>query len=221
MELEIYLIGGGIKVYSLKDGETLIRAARKCIEQYCANPKADLTFISNALSAFDQNSGIFVTLELYPSKELRGCIGFPRAIEPIKRSVIEAAISAAFEDPRFGPLSSAELGKLTIEISILSILFKIEGNPDKRRSEVKIGRDGLMLQYGVYSGLLLPVVPIEQGWGVDEFLSETCVKAGLPENYWMQQNVQLYKFESQVFREEEPAGKVVELDLEAMASRKT
>ena len=76
-----------------------------------------------------------------------------------------------------------------------------------------IGRDGLVVEYGLYRGLLLPNVATEQNFSKEEFLEAVCEKAGIPKNYWMQPNVKLYKFETQIFCEEEPNGKIVEKNL--------
>ena len=89
-----------------------------------------------------------------------------------------------------------------MEVSILSDLMPVSGSAKKRLDSVKVGRDGLMVQYGMYSGLLLPSVAVEQKWTKKKFLEETCLKAGLHADYWSQPNVKLYRFETQIFREE-------------------
>ena len=197
-------------IYSAEEGNELVRAARNSIELYLNTRYFDKKIVKKSLERFKEKYGVFVTLEHYPTKELRGCIGFPRAVAQVKESVVEAAIAAAFEDPRFVPVSSAELNELIIEVSILSEPIQVEGNADKRKKSIKVGRDGLIVEYGLYSGLLLPIVAVEQEWGKEKFLEETCIKAGLHANYWSQQNVKLYRFETQLFKEETPGGKVVE-----------
>jgi hypothetical protein len=199
-------------IYSAKEGAELVKAARNSIELYLMTPHFDKEVVKNALSGFCEEHGIFVTLEHYPTKELRGCIGFPRAVAQIRDSIIDAAIAAAFEDPRFMPVSKEELGDLIIEVSILSEPVIIEGDAKKRKKSIKVGRDGLIIEYGLYGGLLLPIVAVEQKWNEEEFLKEVCVKAGLNTNYWEQHNVKLYRFETQLFKEETPGGKVVEVD---------
>ncbi|MGI0134957.1 MAG: TIGR00296 family protein, partial [Candidatus Micrarchaeaceae archaeon] len=125
-------------------------------------------------------------------------------------AVPEAAVSAAFEDPRFVSVSKKELGELLISMSILSDPDELNGGAKERKRSVKIGRDGLIVQYGHYSGLLLPVVAVEQNWDVEQFLEEVCEKAGLDRDYWSQPKVRLFRFETQVFKEEAPNGKVIE-----------
>lgn len=201
-------------VYSKAHGEQLVKAARNSIELFLINPYFKKEEIKKTLEEFERPHGIFVTLEHYPTRELRGCIGFPRAIGPLGESLIDAALAAAFEDPRFVSVSKHELDQLIIEVSILSSLTPVIGNERKRLQQVEVGKDGLMIQYGLYSGLLLPIVAVEQKWGKKKFLEEVCIKAGLHSNYWTQPNVKLYKFETQIFREETPRGNVIEVKLD-------
>lgn len=198
-------------IYNEAQGEQLVEAARNSIELFIMNPHFRKDMVKNMLYEFEKPQGVFVTLEHYPTKELRGCIGFPRAVAPLNESLVDAAIAAAFEDPRFVSVSKQELTDLLVEVSILSSPVQVTGSEKKRLDSVKVGRDGLMVQYGLYSGLLLPIVAIEQQWDRRRFLEETCRKAGLHQNYWAQPNVKLYKFETQVFREQEPKGGVVEV----------
>ncbi|MGI0100270.1 MAG: TIGR00296 family protein [Candidatus Micrarchaeaceae archaeon] len=198
-------------IYTLDQGRQLVKAARNSIELSIINPHFSKGTIKASLSEFDSIHGVFVTLEHYPTRELRGCIGFPRAIEPISESLIDAAVAAAFEDPRFVSVSKSELDDLLVDVSILSSPVQVTGGEKKRMDSIKVGRDGLMVQYGLSGGLLLPIVAMEQKWGKRRFLEETCRKAGLHHNYWSQPNIKLYKFETQVFREESPGGDVIEV----------
>jgi hypothetical protein len=203
-----------MQVYSAKQGEALVKAARNSIELFLINPRFDKKIVEESIAQFGEKHGIFVTLEFYPTKELRGCIGFPRAVAPLNESIVDAAIAAAFEDPRFVPVSKKELGDLTVEISVLSKPELITGGSRGRLSAIKVGRDGVIVEYGLYSGLLLPIVAVEQHWGEQELLEQACVKAGLSTNYWSQPNVNVYRFQTQVFREDSPMGNVSEVVLE-------
>ena len=198
-------------IYDLKKGEYLVRAARMSIELYLKNPHFDRDIIKNTLKNFNEHNGLFVTLEYYMTHELRGCIGFIGKNQEVKDSIVDAALSAAFEDPRFIPISLHELDNLIIEVSILSEMIKIKGGIEKILRAVKIGRDGLMIKYGIYSGLLLPNVPVDEGWNAKEFLENVCIKAGLKKDYWSYPNVDLYIFQTQRFKETDPNGKVVEI----------
>ena len=203
-----------MEVLSLEDGSRLVSAARSAVELFIRNPHFDKSMVRQHTKGLDYSHGIFVTIEYYPTKTLRGCIGFPRTAGSIGDSVIDAAIAAATEDPRFVPVSHHELGELTFEVSVLSEPIPVKNGEKERLRAVKVGRDGLIIEYGLYSGLLLPIVAVEENWDKKRFLEETCVKAGLPREYWKQPNVNLYRFETQIFREETPNGKIIEVKLE-------
>lgn len=203
-----------MRLYSRNQGEQLVKAARNSIELFLMSRYFDKNIVKNTLKEFIKPHGLFVTLEHFPTRELRGCIGFPRAPGPLGDTLIDAAIAAAFEDPRFVSVSKKELDEILVEVSVLSSPVPIIGSEKKRLDSVKVGRDGLMVQYGMYSGLLLPIVAVEQNWSKREFLEETCEKAGLERNHWSQPNVKLYKFETQLFREDTPRGKVIEVKLD-------
>jgi len=203
-----------LKKYTLKEGEKLVKAARNTIELYIKSPRFNKEIIEKSLSEFNENAGVFVTINHYPTMSLRGCIGFPRAIGPLKKLLVDAAIAAATEDPRFIPLTVDELNEVIIEVSILTEPEEIKGDAEEIKKQIKIGRDGLIIEYGYYSGLLLPIVAVEEHWNVEEFLENVCIKAGLDPQAWKRSGATLYKFQTQVFREEEPNGKVIEVKME-------
>ncbi len=198
--------------YSIHDGEILVRAARNSIELFLKSPRFENTMIERHIERFTEHRGVFVTIEHYPTMSLRGCIGFPRPMAPLKELVIEAAIAAATEDPRFVPLSHHELGESVIEVSILHQPELISETTAKGRlNTVRVGRDGLIIHYGFKSGLLLPVVPMDEKWNAEQFLRGVCAKAGLNEDAWKNPDISLYKFTAQVFKESEPEGRVEEI----------
>ena len=201
--------------YSIEDGTLLIKAARTAIELSLKSPRFSRLMVERILSGFTESSGVFVTLEHYPTMSLRGCIGYPNPIGPLKRLLVEAAIAAAFEDPRFTPVSEPELSELIVEVSVLSKPEHIDSSsPSGRLKEIKVGRDGLMIKYGFKSGVLLPIVAVEELWNKEEFLRNLCIKADLPEDSWKRSEIDLYKFTSQVFRETEPSGNIEEVPLD-------
>ncbi len=202
-----------MREYTLEEGKLLVQAARSAIELYIKNPKFDKAIVEKELVKFRQRHGVFVTLYYHPSEQLRGCVGFPRSVSTVGHDIVEAALAAAFEDPRFVPMSANELDETAIEVSILSDPVPLKGSAKTRLKNVVVGKDGLIIEYGIYSGLLLPIVAVEQKWDAERFLREVCVKAALPETYWTQANVNLYKYETQVFREERPNGSVIEVKL--------
>lgn len=167
----------------------IVKAARQAIETYFS--REDFT-----LKNYPEKRGIFVTL--YGDGDLRGCIGFIEPVE-LNKGIIDAARSAAFSDPRFPPVSEDELKNINIEVSILTVPELV-----KDIKEINIGRDGLIIEKGWSKGLLLPQVFVE--WNVktvEGALGMTCEKAGLGINAWKEKNVKIYKFQTEVFKEDE------------------
>ncbi|MBM3309671.1 MAG: TIGR00296 family protein [Candidatus Altiarchaeales archaeon] len=197
---------------SLEQGRDLVKYARSVIEGYFAGRKPEIPESLNVV--FKEDSGVFVTLETYPKNQLRGCIGFPEPIMPLGNAVRQAALAAALEDPRFPPVGRGELEKIVVEVSVLSKpeLVKVK-DPRDYVKEVKIGRDGLIAEKGLYRGLLLPQVPVEWKWDAEEFLNETCMKAGLSPDAWLAPGTKMYKFSAQIFSEKTPRGGVFEKQL--------
>lgn len=146
-------------------------------------------------SALSDPCGAFVTL--HKGKSLRGCIGRMIALRPLEETVRAMARAAAFEDPRFPPLRKDELDQCKIEISVLSPMERCT-NP----RSVQIGVHGLYLVHRGYSGVLLPQVPVEQGWDLDEYLDYICRKAGLPPGSYDEPGAELYTFTAIVFGEQ-------------------
>ena len=145
-------------------------------------------------------SGVFVTL--YEGEELRGCIGFPEPVEPLYVAVVDAARAAAFEDPRFPPLKKSELSKIRIEVSVLTKPELIEvSSSSEYLKKIKVGEDGLIVRCGFDSGLLLPQVAVEYAWTVEEFLENTCMKAGLPADCWKSLKCRIFKFQAKIYKE--------------------
>ena len=192
---------------SEEDGHILVKTARIIVTEYIKNgtePKLEKEFKNN----FSFKSGVFVTLN--NTLGLRGCIGYPLPDKSLFNALEDAAISAATQDPRFPPVKYEELDSITFEVTVLTPPKKIVVNkPEECLSKIKVGRDGLIIKHGFYSGLLLPQVPIEYGWNEEEFLEYTCEKAGLPKNYWRNSDTEIQKFEGIVFKEEKPNGAVI------------
>jgi uncharacterized protein (TIGR00296 family) len=194
-------------------GEQLVRLARRAVEKYL-NESVIIT--ADNPDKLSQKAGVFVTLNyLSNNKEyLRGCVGFPLPEKKLYQSVIEAAIAAATQDPRFDPVNKGDMGNIIFEVSILSPLHRIEmQNPKDYKNWINIGRDGLILKWKYGSGLLLPQVPVELNWDVDEYLANICYKAGASPDAWLMPESQLYKFEATIYKESEPNGKILKVDL--------
>lgn len=193
------------------EGAELVRLARKAVETYLQE-----SAVLRPEKDSPDRAGVFVTLNyLTRNKEehLRGCIGFPLPEKRLHQSVVEAAIAAATEDPRFPPVDRQELDSIIFEVSVLTLPQEIRSNHADCKKEIMIGRDGLILRWRYGSGLLLPQVPVELKWDVDEYLANICYKAGAPADAWLDPASKLYKFQAIVFKEAEPRGQVARLEL--------
>ncbi|PIE69454.1 MAG: AMMECR1 domain-containing protein [Deltaproteobacteria bacterium] len=152
-------------------------------------PAPDMQPLSSKLT---ETYGAFVTLTR--NNQLRGCIGHIVGQEPLVITVASMACAAAFEDPRFPPVTLEEVEELLVEISILSPLTQVEDV-----SAITPGIHGLYLRQGSRSGLLLPQVAIQWGWDRETFLGQTCRKAGLPPDAWRDESMEIYWFQAEVF----------------------
>lgn len=197
----------------LDDGKFLVKLARKHIEDYFKglNESIKDESIKEIPKKFNEKCGVFVTLETYPENNLRGCIGYPEPVMPLKDALFESALSAAFRDPRFPPVTKEEFENVIVEVTVLTKPEIIKAtNPLEYLNQIKIGRDGLIAERGFLRGLLLPQVPVEMRWNVEEFLSETCCKAGLTPDAWLDKKTKIYKFEGRIFCETSPKGEIIE-----------
>jgi len=195
----------------IKEGAKLISLARKSIE---AGIQRHFDKELEEASQFHKKSGIFVSL--YNGKNLRGCVGVVMPVMSLRKATVEAAQAAAFSDPRFYPITESELKHVRIEVSVLTEPEMIDKSGAKSADilkGIKVGRDGLLVKYSGFSGLLLPQVAVEQGWGAQKFMEQTCIKAGISSKDWKEKDCQIYKFQAQIFSEQEPMGKVVEKKL--------
>jgi uncharacterized protein (TIGR00296 family) len=194
--------------FDLQDGKILIDLARKAIESYLER-RIKISPPKNLPKKFYEKLGVFVTLE--KNHELRGCIGYPFPTRPLVEALIDSAIDSALNDDRFPPVQKNELKYICIEVSILSKLELLKVNNSKEYlDKIEIGKHGLVVESGWFSGLLLPQVALDYGMGKEEFLSHTCLKAGLPSNAWKDiVNTKVYRFSAIVFSEEKPRGNVI------------
>lgn len=196
---------------NLEEGKILVQLARKAVEEYLKNRKriSPPEVIPKKLL---QLCGVFVTINSvkHGGKELRGCIGYPYPTTPLAQAVIESAISSATQDPRFYPLSLSELDTVVFEVSVLTPPQMIDvEKPGEYPSKIKVGEDGLIVERGMFKGLLLPQVPVEWKWDDEEFLCQCCIKAGLPPDCWLLEGTKIYKFQAIIFEEEKPRGEVM------------
>jgi uncharacterized protein (TIGR00296 family) len=194
------------KEFSDSDGEKLVKMARKAVTEILKNNSKIND--SDFNSKFDFESGVFVTLNKQNS--LRGCIGYPIPIKKLSQGLVDAAISAATQDTRFNPVTADELDKIIFEVTVLTppIEIKVE-QPSEYLKQIQVGRDGLIVENSYSSGLLLPQVPTEYGWNVEEFLEYTCQKAGLEKDAWKDKDTKISRFQGVIFKEESPNGTII------------
>ena len=152
-----------------EEGNIALDTARRAIHEYLATVQ---TITADDLpSVFYENRGVFVTLNnrYDTGKELRGCIGRQYPVMPLGDAIILSAINAATEDPRFNPVTPGELETIEIEVTVLTMPERLEGKKSELPGKIEVGKHGLIVQRGGYSGLLLPQVAVEHGFDVEEF----------------------------------------------------
>jgi AmmeMemoRadiSam system protein B/AmmeMemoRadiSam system protein A len=181
---------------SANEKSELLALARKSAEYAVTEGKA-YEPTASASETLNREYGAFVTLK--KAGALRGCIGYTSAMKPLYMTVRDTATLAALRDPRFEPVSASELPQLDYEISVLSPLRRVTDI-----EQIKVGEHGLLMKNGIYEGLLLPQVPVEQRWDRLRFLDETCAKAGMNRNCWKDEDTDIFLFTAAVFGEHKP-----------------
>lgn len=199
-----------IKELDLERGKALVRIARNAIKRKL---KLEANKEQTVDPVLDKYGMAFVTLEKLEGEkyELRGCIGYVEAVAPLREVVEKAAIAAAFSDPRFPPLRREEMSEVVVEVTVLTKpqVLEVEDRTELP-NHVRIGEDGLIVERGItHAGLLLPQVASEYCWDSETFLAETCIKAGLMPDCWLDRSIKVKKFQGVIFREVEPEGHVV------------
>jgi uncharacterized protein (TIGR00296 family) len=196
---------------NIDDGIKAIRFARKVLEYSVGSnslPEEEMSGV------FSEKYGAFITILTYPNYLLRGCMGIPYPIMSLKEAIKEGALSVT-KDPRFPRLQYKELDKIVVEITILTKPIPIlVDRPEDYINNIKIGRDGLIIEKGLKKGLLLPQVPVEQSWDEKEFLCNACLKAGILPDGWFDSDIKISTFRGQIFSEIRPKGNVKEKKLD-------
>ncbi len=173
------------------DRLALLQLARAAVTESVL--KQSLVTETSEKAVFAERCGVFVTLRI--GERLRGCIGVLEGKESLGRLIPRCAVSASREDPRFPPVTHDELEELQIELSLLSPLVP------SRAEDIEIGTHGIMVACGERRGVLLPQVATEHHWSVEEFLAQTCQKAGLPPDAWKSLGVEIFSFMTEVLKE--------------------
>lgn len=176
-------------VISQEDKDLMIQWVRLVLECRLEAGTADSPDFSSYPSC-----GAFVTL--HKNGQLRGCIGYTESHAPLEQTLKDAALAAAFNDPRFPAVTADELSEIDIEISLLSPPEKIQ-SPE----ELELGRQGAILKSRFNTGLFLPQVATEQGWNLEQFMDNLCLKAGLPSSHWQTEKYELFRFSAEILTE--------------------
>ncbi|MFH1063196.1 MAG: AmmeMemoRadiSam system protein B [Candidatus Omnitrophota bacterium] len=171
----------------------LLTVARKSIVNMVKHKQKNIVLSEDQVLL--EHRGAFVTI--YKNKSLRGCIGLIESDQPLINVVNAMAIQAATRDPRFVPISIDELDKISLEISVMSPIQQITDI-----NQIEVGKHGLIIRQGFNSGLLLPQVATEYNWDREQFLAQTCNKAGLNPDAW-KQGAKIFIFSAEVFNEQE------------------
>ncbi|MBN2645904.1 MAG: AmmeMemoRadiSam system protein A [Desulfuromonadaceae bacterium] len=177
---------------SLEEQQRLLAMARNAIEDHICSGKVTVTPCEER--RLNLKNGCFVTIK--KRGELRGCIGNFQSELPLFKNVAQMAVAAASNDPRFYHLESNELPDISLQISVLSPLEKISSI-----EEIQVGEHGIYVEKDYHHGVLLPQVATEHNWDRQTFLSQTCLKAGLPPRAWEEEDTDIYTFSAQIFGE--------------------
>jgi len=193
-------------MYSDEEGRRAVKLARRVVE---AVVRGDSIGEIAYPQKFENAAGVFTTLKLYPSGELRGCIGYPDPTLRIIETIVNSARSAAMRDPRFNPVTVEELDGLIVEVSLLTPPEKVQvDDPSEYLERIVVGKHGLIVKRSLATGLLLPQVPVEWNWDVKEFLEHACLKAGVERNSWKRPSTEIFSFQGEVFAESNPGGEI-------------
>ena len=193
-----------------EDGGVLVRQARAFAVACVGGGSGAAATDGEFTERFSFPSGVFVTIN-GEGGALRGCIGYPVPGKKLAEALRDAAVAAATGDPRFPPVGAQEIGRVTFEVTVLSEPEVIRvGAFQEYPERIRVGRDGLLISGADgRSGLLLPQVPVEQGWDETEFLERLCQKAGMERDCWKGKDVEISSFEGAVFKETSPGGETV------------
>jgi uncharacterized protein len=195
---------------TLEEGKFLVNLARQTVTDYLKTGRI-VQVPEDVSSKLMEPCGVFVTLNTFRdgAKLLRGCIGLPYPTTPLVEAVIQAAISAATQDPRFPPVTFEELEQIVFEVSVLTPPERITAEkPTEYPSKIEVGRDGLIIENRYNKGLLLPQVPVEWKWNEEEFLCQCCMKAGTSPDAWLLKDTKIYRFQAIIFEEATPKGEI-------------
>ncbi|WP_457643283.1 AmmeMemoRadiSam system protein A [Persephonella sp.] len=183
-----------------EEGKELVKLARLAVEEYLKTGR-EIDLKEVPYESWKKKGASFVTLELSPTHQLRGCIGSVLPHQPLYKDVIHNAIAAATSDPRFVPVRPEELKDIRVKVSVLSYPQKLEyTDPYDLLQKIKPFEDGLIIRYGNHQATFLPEV-WEQLPEKTQFLSHLCMKAGLPSDCWLTYPLEVYVYHTKTFSE--------------------
>jgi uncharacterized protein (TIGR00296 family) len=209
-----------INLLSAEEGRILVGTARQAITHHLDGKDFDPT--DGASPELSVPRGVFVTLfNQMISRGLRGCIGNPFPKTSLLNETVRCAVEAATMDPRFAAVRHDEfLRSIAVEVTVLSPLEHIMvKSPLDLPLNIKVGRDGLLVDGVGTRGLLLPQIAVDEGFDEEEFLNECCLKAGLMPDAWVTGSVKVARFKGQIFSEESPGGRVFERKLRGIGRK--
>ena len=199
--------------FTLEEGSELVKIGRNAMTIYLTEgrePDPPKNLSENLLG----DDGISLTIEDYPSRDIRGYIGFPYPETPLAFMAMRAAIGTLIGDMRYADIKLEELDKIILRFTITSKPIKLEWKtPEDLLKQITIGKHGLIAHIGRHTGRLLPQVAVERGWSKEEFLSNLCIHAGLLADTWREEILHISTFTAQIFEEETPDGTVKEVIL--------
>jgi len=186
----------GAKAVPSEVGQHLVRVARAAVDTQLNGTDAlrQALIVLPSSAVLDRRQAAFVTFT--ENGELRGCVGQLEPEYPLTEATVRAALSAAFEDTRFRPVTRSELPALQVEVTVLE-----PRRPVASWRAIELGRHGIVLERGRRRALFLPQVPTEQRWTLPQTLDALSRKAGLPSDAWKGDDVRFYVFGGQVFHE--------------------
>lgn len=186
-----------------ENGQLLLKLARSTLMEKLGRrlPPAEAERLQSALTdpRFQARRGTFVTLTL--AGKLRGCIGNLFPTDPLAESIRRNAVHAAFQDPRFPPLTEEELGRVSIEVSILTDPQPLPfSSAQDLLQKLRPHLDGVIIRQGHASATFLPQVWC-QLTNAEDFLDHLCLKAGLPRDAWKRFRLEVATYQVQCFEE--------------------
>lgn len=193
--------------YLAEEGGMLVKAARHTVELYLKSAKFDKGIMEKRTLHLNEHHGIFVTIRHYPLGSIRGSAAIVKGTKPLRTLIVEAALASAADDKRHLQISVHELEHIVFEVGVISKPIKLKGSSTAMLKSVKEGKEGILLEYGYKTGVILPEEITKQS-KTPKLFEELCKRAGLDKVHSKRSDLSFYKFASDSFVEKEPEGEV-------------